>query len=434
MNYISKWCLLCGKDHQGFDKKNWWRMVRKDELGNFWVGQPSTGTLLIKEKVVIGSSEEIFLVRNILDETVVGWVCQPSWQRAENVVNISTLNTQEQGREPKDSLYSLELADMKKENEMLKTNINSLETEISKIKLRLRLNSSQQRTLDNRTISSLSSPSSIYQALGIKKNVDGVNISSELIDTEFKKPLESMSERRIRTLLKSLEYPMRTVLEAFHSDALGLLQLYVDNIGSSSFKRTADMKYLAELPLVLDAVESYNSSNDPRERERILSFLSQEFTNKSLNDLPFEEKISWSRFSKARSHAAAFGVGKNSFMPQEIRRCRVNAVHFEEALKFISNSDNMQQVAFGSTELTLSNGDILKVPAALRRELRSHMWREYKKLHLNHQGEYSGGVGETKFYELSKLATSGGQLKTMAGLDNISQRFGNENFEKIIEF
>ena len=54
-------------------------------------------------------------------------------------------STQEQGREPKDSLNRLELADMKKENEMLKTNINSLETEISKIKLRIRIESSQQR-------------------------------------------------------------------------------------------------------------------------------------------------------------------------------------------------------------------------------------------------------------------------------------------------
>ena len=68
MTCISKWCLFCGKDYQGFDKKNWWRMVRKDELGNFWVGQPSTGTLLIKGKVVIRSSEEIILVRNILDD------------------------------------------------------------------------------------------------------------------------------------------------------------------------------------------------------------------------------------------------------------------------------------------------------------------------------------------------------------------------------
>ena len=436
MNYISKWCLLCGKDHQGFDKKNWWRMVRKDELGNFWVGQPSTGTLLIKDKVVIGSSEEIFLVRNILDETVVGWVCQPSWQRAENVVNISSLNTQEQGREPKDLLYSLELADMKKENEMLKTNIDSLETEISKIKLRLRLESSQQKTLfSNKVISTFTSPASIYRALGIKVDGDGEKIKTNLIETEFIKPIENMSERRLRTLLKSIDLPIQTVLGAFHNDKMGLLKLYAANSNNSSrscAQRVLNLDILKEMPIVQDAVKSYNNATSSEEKTRILSFLSQQFQEKELNALDFDEPITRYKHNKARSHAKAFSAGGKNFTSRAIHRDRINIKAYEDALAFITNEENIQRVAFGTKDVLLSDGTKISVPNALRIELRNRMFKNYKKLHMDPEGSYCG-ISESKFYELSTIATPGGQQKTMAGLDNISQRYGNENFDLVRE-
>ena len=44
--------------------------------------------------------------------------------------------------------------------------------------------------------------------------------------------------------------------------------------------------------------------------------------------------------------------------------------------------------------------------------------------------KFPGTLKRSKFYKLCKLAT-GGQQKVLTGLDNISQRFGHENFEHI---
>jgi len=129
-------------------------------------------------------------------------------------------------------LDELNDAVVKSQNEAdaeLLENTLKYESKINDLQSRIRLlssNKAQQRTLTGKVISSLRTPSSIYDALGIKVDGDGEKINTSLIETEFIKPIENMSERRLRTLLKSIDLPIQTVLGAFHNDKMELLKLY----------------------------------------------------------------------------------------------------------------------------------------------------------------------------------------------------------------
>ena len=127
----------------------------------------------------------------------------------------------------------------------------------------------------------------------------------------------------------------------------------------------------------------------------------------------------------------------------------------------------MQNVAFGFKDMSLSDGTELKVPKALRKVVREEMFRNYLTANmdprtgfLNHlqldactfavaatydndlpisvlivfilcAGEpFPGTLKRTQFMKMATLAT-GGQQKILTGLDNISQRYGNENFEDL---
>ena len=168
-----------------------------------------------------------------------------------------------------------------------------------------------------------------------------------------------MSERRLRTLLKSIDLPIQTVLGAFHNDKMGLLKLYAansNNSSRSSAQRVLNLDILKEMPIVQDAVKSYNNATSSEEKTRILSFLSQQFQEKELNALDFDEPITRYKHNKARSHAKAFSAGGKNFTSRAIHRDRINIKAYEDALAFITNEENIQRVAFGTKDVLLSDG------------------------------------------------------------------------------
>lgn len=69
----------------------------------------------------------------------------------------------------------------------------------------------------------------------------------------------------------------------------------------------------SKLPVVLDAVEMYNKSTDSDEREQILSTLVTTFDRNCLQQLGFDKAISKHAYQMARSHAAAFGPGREKW-------------------------------------------------------------------------------------------------------------------------
>jgi len=207
---------------------------------------------------------------------------------------------------------------------------------------------SQQRTLDGKIISGIDTIAKVYEALKLVLDKDGQRFDKQYTTTSFVKDFAELTARRTRTLMHSLEPAIMAVLGAFHPDKEELLQLFAfHKRSSSSASQELSVAQYAEMPMVKDAVEAYNRSQSVKEREQILSTLVFTFTRDQLNNLDFDEAVSRYRFHHARAHSRAFGAGMLAPNPN-VHRFRVNVTQMEEAYKFISDPENMQQVAYGT--------------------------------------------------------------------------------------
>ena len=155
---------------------------------------------------------------------------------------------------------------------------------------------------------------------------------------------------------------------------------------------------------------------------RTTSRRASSFSFKQLTKLDFENGISRRLFHHARAHAAAWGPGRVA-PSRRVFRLRVNRTRFEDAFRFISDLENMQQVAFGTKDLRLDDGTVISIPGTMRIALREYMWKRYK----NSTPE-PGRLSRSAFIQMATWGT-GAQQKSLAGLDNISQRCGEENFD-----
>jgi hypothetical protein len=225
-----------------------------------------------------------------------------------------------------------------------------------------------QRTLCGGLVPGLRSVSAIYSALGLTHNSDGSRISTELSQASFTKPIAELGERRLRTLINSLEKPIDVVLGAFHEDKAGLLDLLAasSRFASKSTSSAFKIARAAELPIVQDAVQSYNQSTSAEERETILSTLTGTFDRQSLNQLGFDKTVSKHSVTRAKAHVAAFGAGRLAWK-RTLHRTRVNAAMYDAALEVIHRPDFMQEVAFGKRDLELADGTVIPIPDVHRK-------------------------------------------------------------------
>ena len=148
----------------------------------------------------------------------------------------------------------------------------------------------------SQVISSIDSIKKVYAALCIRRKPDGDDVGN--IDTSFQKPLEEMTDRRLRDLLSLLWLPVKVVLDAFHADTVGLLRLLLGRAETETnkdAKRKMLVESMADLPLVQDIVAAINNANDTddaAEERRLLSLLTETFRHKELTDLGFKKTVS----------------------------------------------------------------------------------------------------------------------------------------------
>ena len=112
----------------------------------------------------------------------------------------------------------------------------------------------------------------------------------------------------------------------------------------------------------------------------------------------------------------------------------------KDAIAFLYSPDNMQQVAFGTMSIRLSNGDVMEVPATMRTKAREQIFMDYAEARRNPRGKtWFGpkhkqgsfrydGLGRTKFLEAAVLAAKG-DLKQLGALDAVSEFCGRMQFE-----
>eukprot|EP00951_Prasinocladus_malaysianus_P013596 scaffold103069_cov34-Prasinocladus_malaysianus.AAC.2 len=293
----------------------------------------------------------------------------------------------------------------------------------------------QQRTMDDRVITGIDTLPKVYAALGLKYHEDGKEVTG--VGTSFQKKLADLSERRLRLLAEKAWLPVKTVLDAIHHDTAGVLRLLLgraETEDSTAIQKEIMVSALADLPIVKDVVAELNHATDKAEETRLLSILTQTFSQHQLNeDLGLQKSISRRKFGNAKAHARMYGAGTTKpALLSKVTRQRVNPANFEHALHWICDPSNMQDVACGEKNISLSDGTELRVSKALRKVLRARMWHEYEAANMDPAtGKLSASaLKRSQFFELAKTAT-GGQQKMLTGLDNIAQRYGNENFDDL---
>ena len=116
----------------------------------------------------------------------------------------------------------------------------------------------------------------------------------------------------------------------------------------------------------------------------------------------------------------------------------------KDAIAFIYSPDNMQQVAFGSMDIKLSNGEVLNVPATMRSKCREALFGDYSNARrhpqgkrwfgkANEEGSFKyNGVGRTKFLAAAELSAKG-DLKQLGALDVVSEQCGRMQFANLRE-
>ena len=278
-------------------------------------------------------------------------------------------------------------------------------------------------------------PAQVYKALKITHDpVTGKRINSDNFpDSTYDWPLKDYSVRRLRNIMSGLHYPISQVLRAFHKDCDELLQLYTKSreIHGQAAVSVLQSSALMALPGMKRIIDTYNRATSAVDRRQVLSVLSSLFSYSDLQACSdFEPPISRRAFGEANHHANAWGIACTAPKPVHVS-VRISTSTLTQVMAHIKNPVFIQQVAFGSKDITLSDHTTLKIPKLQRRQLRERMWELYEAQHTDEEGYYSG-VSRSTYLEAVNLATSCNQ-KSLAALDNNAVRFGQDNFKRMRE-
>ena len=121
-------------------------------------------------------------------------------------------------------------------------------------------------------------------------------------------------------------------------------------------------------------VKAHNQAELWQTKRQILSIFASDFTRTELQTLiPGLSK--W-RIDQARQHATE--VGEGQLVPEKpIFRTRIDPMKVDHFINYISRSDLLQDVAFGTKTLKLDSGERIIIPAVIRTLIPSRIISQY---------------------------------------------------------
>jgi len=99
-------------------------------------------------------------------------------------------------------------------------------------------------------------------------------------------------------------------------------------------------------------------------KQEILSIFVQDYSKSQRKDM-IPGLTKWC-IDKARKHAALFRPGRSKEMPDCICRTRLDPVKVDHLVDFTASPNYLQDVAFGTKCLKLSNGERVEIPNVVR--------------------------------------------------------------------
>ena len=134
---------------------------------------------------------------------------------------------------------------------------------------------------------------------------------------------------------------------------------------------------LPEKTLLSRLVTLYNEATNWYTRQQILSVFVADYSKTEL--LSFIPGLTKWRIDEARKHAFRTSPGC-IIAPPVLQRCRLDPVKVDHFLVFISSPSFLQDVAYGTKTLRLSDGETREIPNVVRMVVAScltHLYQSY---------------------------------------------------------
>lgn len=160
--------------------------------------------------------------------------------------------------------------------------------------------------------------------------------------------------------------------------------------------------------IVTRLVSLYEETTSWLTKQEILSMFVQDFSKSQLKDM-IPGLTKW-RIDEARKHAALFGPGRPKEMPDCIRRTRLDPVKVDHFVDFIASPNYLQDVAFGTKRLKLSNGETVEIPNVVRTVTASRLVDLYLSLCKE---EKFVALGRSTLFSILQVRAPGKALKTV---------------------
>ena len=169
---------------------------------------------------------------------------------------------------------------------------------------------------------------------------------------------------------------MQIVEESLEAIAPGQSKWLLQQVLEAYSHSTDSDVNLPEKTLLSRFVILYNEAANWYTRQQILSVFVANYSKTEL--LSIIPGLTKSRIDEARKHALRTSPGH--IEPPVLQRCRFDPVKVDHFLDFISSPSFLQDVAYGTKTLRLSDGETIEIPNVVRTVVASrltHLYQSY---------------------------------------------------------
>ena len=164
----------------------------------------------------------------------------------------------------------------------------------------------------------------------------------------------------------------------------------------------------SERTLLSRLVTLYNEASNWYTRQQILSVFVGDYSKTEL--LAFIPGLTKWRIDEARKHAFRTSPG-HLIDPPVIHRCRLDPVKVDHFLDFISSPSFLQDVAYGTKNLKLSDGETIEIPNVVRTVVASRLVHLYQSYCA--ESGFSEPIGRSTLFNILKVKVNVNDLMSI---------------------
>jgi hypothetical protein len=199
----------------------------------------------------------------------------------------------------------------------------------------------------------------------VSRNLASLNNFLKVVHGRDVSPLRSQCNLSVSDMAGStIRYYKRKALESceaiMHCIAPGqsnALLALIKRDDTSPIPSSKDSELIKRLIMLHEESDSWSTKRE------ILSLFAQDYTKPQL--ITMVPGLSKWRIDEARKHAALVGPGKPLDVPN-VHRMKLDPVKVDHFIDFVSSPNYLQDVAYGTRTIKLTNGEAFEIPNVVR--------------------------------------------------------------------